>query len=288
MNHLKILPGLGFFLILIHLVFTKNYTDSHPQEIQKNTLTGKVYFHNTIGPACSKTFGIYIRGLTFSGIQSNPDAAQVSDTIRSPFVNRVSHVLDFRRLRSWILIFVFTIVLVFVKINFGFIDNLLSGMYRNPKMLKKEAAKINILKTSRKNIPRRLINLLKTHWYPFLSGGITGAVLFIGTIWDESGTNWFFSQGIKIFTLSYDHSVCFFLSAGCIIVLFITLSWMISSFAIYGPVGGLFRIFLLLLINSMLMMVAYFLLIPVTLYILGLLIYRRINHKTGFLSSGQE
>jgi hypothetical protein len=194
------------------------------------------------------------------------------ETLMQQISDYLIRILDFRRISSWIMVFIFVVILILF--NFNYINKLLVGNHKNNNEFHEEVKPPDIsVSTTNDLLPKTQITK-RFRWYPLLSGGLLGAAIFIGSVWNVNETQWFFTQCFKIFPTEYTLTIHWFLLVTCIFAIFLTLTWIIESFLIAGPIGGLLRIFLLVLFNFMSLMVVYFLLIPIVLMGIMMFVYR--------------
>jgi len=206
-------------------------------------------------------------------------------TLMQQFSDNLISILDFRRISSWIMVFVFVIILILTMFNFNYLDRLFTGIHKHNSEISEEVKSVDISVSRTNDFLHKNLIANSFRCYPFLSGGLLGAVIFIGSVWNVNETQWFFTQGFKLFPTGYTLSLHWFLYVTCLFVILLTLTWIIESFLIAGPIGGLFRIFLLLIINFMSLMVVCFLLIPIVLMGIGIIIYWLFKRKNRILTN---
>lgn len=207
------------------------------------------------------------------------------ETLLQQISDNLIRILDFRRISSWILVFIFVVILILILFNFNYINKLLAGKHNNNNEIQGEVKPPDISVSDTKGFLHKTQIANRFRFYPLLSGGLLGAAIFIGSVWNVNETQWFFTQGFKLFPTGYTLTLHWFLYVTCIFVIFLTLTWIIESFLIAGPIGGLLRIFLLLLINFMSLMVVCFLLIPIVLMGIGIIIYWLFKRKNRILTN---
>jgi len=107
-------------------------------------------------------------------------------------------------------------------------------------------------------------------WYPMLTGVLLGATIFISSFWNGSEMEWFYNEGFNLLPIGYDRPVHWFMYIMSMVTLLLTLSWIIESFYIGGPLVGLLRVILLFIINIMTLMVTFFLLLLLVLIFIAI------------------
>jgi len=188
----------------------------------------------------------------------------------SAFLHKLSygfqHIFDFTKLRSWIIVVIFLIILFFVKKYFIRLDSYLLRLRKGGDEFSDGGGK-NDPTEQRKNFLSKIYPVKRFHWYPLLSGMLLGATIFIGSFWDSYEMEWFYNEGFNLLPLGYDRPVHWFLYAMSMITILLSLSWIVESFVVAGPWVGLLRIVLLLILNFMSLLVTFFLLVLVAIII---------------------
>jgi hypothetical protein len=189
----------------------------------------------------------------------------------SAFLHKLSyqftHIFDFTKMRSWIIVVIFAIILFFVKKYFTRLDGYLLRLRKGGDEYADGGSKSGSSE-SRLNFLHKIYPVRSLQWYPLLPGVIFGATIFIGSFWDTYEMEWFFNEGFNILPIGYDRPVHWFLYGMCMVCILITISWVVESFVVGGPLVGILRIILLLILNFMSLLVTFFLLVLVAIIIL--------------------
>ncbi|MBK7212102.1 MAG: hypothetical protein IPH88_02150 [Bacteroidales bacterium] len=186
------------------------------------------------------------------------------------FSYEFSHIFDFTKARSWILVGIFAVIIFLVKRYFSSLDRFLLRLRKGRDEFSAGGSKSepSYIKA---NILSKIYPITRYPWYPMLTGVLLGITIFVGSFWDTYEMEWFYNEGFNILPIGYDRPVHWFLYGMSMLTILLTLSWIVESFVIAGPWVGLLRIFLLIIINFMSWMVTFFLLILVAIVVLIML-----------------
>ncbi|MBK7028112.1 MAG: hypothetical protein IPH45_02405 [Bacteroidales bacterium] len=180
-----------------------------------------------------------------------------------------SHIFDFTKLRSWIIVAIFAIILFFVKRYFIRLDLLLIRLRKGGDEFAGGGSKNDTSSHSQGiNFLHKIYPVKAFQWYPLLTGLLLGATLFIGSFWDGYEMEWFYNEGFNILPIGYDRPIHWFFYGMTLLTILLTISWCIESFVVAGPWVGLLRILILFILNFMSLLVSFFLLVLVAAFVL--------------------
>lgn len=179
-----------------------------------------------------------------------------------------SHVFDFTKFSSWIVVVIFAILLFIIKKRFVQLDHALLSLRKKHDEFADGGGKNEVSKVKRKNFLHKIYPIQSYPWYPILAGMLLGTTLFVGSFWDAKEMEWFYNEGFNILPIGFSRPVHWFLYGMSLLTLLLTLSFVLESFVLGGPFVGLLRVFILLIINFMSLLVTFFLLILVAIVVL--------------------
>lgn len=187
-----------------------------------------------------------------------------------------SNLLDLRKLNSWIIVGIMAVLVVLVAIYFRRLDDLLLRLRFNHDKYANQGSKNGSVKTRSPNFLQRIYPVERWPSYPLLTGVLLGTTFVIGAFWDAGEMEWFFNEGFNILPVGYDLRIHWFLYGSCLLNLLLILSWVTESFVIAGPIIGILRITLLIILNFMTFLVTFCLILLVAALIIGLMILKGI------------
>lgn len=194
-------------------------------------------------------------------------------SFKHKFMYNFQHIFDFTKMRSWIIVIVFAIIIFFVKKYFTRLDSFLLRLRKGGDEYSDGGGKSSP-SPIRHHFLDKVYPVKRWPWYPMLTGVLLGATIFIGSFWDTYEMEWFYNEGFNLLPIGYDRPVHWFLYIMSMVTILLTLSWIIESFYVGGPLVGLLRVFLLLIINFMTWMVTFFLLVLLAIIVVAILALR--------------
>lgn len=218
-------------------------------------------------------FGNGKTGFTTRGTINKDAHLQGESAFMHKLVYGFKHIFDFTKLISWIIALVFTVILFFVKKYFIQLDAFLIRLRKGGDEHADGGGK-NDVTPERPNFLHRVYPVKRMQWYPLLTGMLLGATIFIGSFWDGGEMEWFFNEGFNLLPIGYDRPVHWFLYGMSMVNIFLTLSWIVESFVIAGPLIGLLRIILLLILNFMSLLVTFFIILLLVLLFIVMVVLR--------------
>ncbi|HNX43262.1 MAG TPA: hypothetical protein PLJ84_00800 [Bacteroidales bacterium] len=204
-----------------------------------------------------------------------------SSVLKFRFMNWLSNVFDFTKLKSWIFVLICAVILFYVKRKFNTLDDRLLKLRPAHDQFADGGSKSDASVPPSQSFLHRIYPVKKYRWYPLLGGILLGATIFIASFWDGNEMEWFFNEGFNILPIGYDRPVHWFMYGMCMITILLTLSWIVESFVIGGPLIGLLRVFILLILNCMALLVSFFLLVLIAFLVIGILVLKVLGSAAG-------
>ena len=174
-------------------------------------------------------------------------------TAKTTFKN----IFNFTRLTSWIIVVIFAIILFFAKKYFIRIDELLNRLRRKDIYAtggSKSGAMVEKITFLHRIFPPRAVR-----WWPLLPGLIAGFSLFFALLMNGSETEWFFNEGMNLIPAGYDRWIHWFLFGVLWMLVLGFVAICLESYVVAGPVIMWLRIFIILLLNTMAFITAFYL-----------------------------
>ena len=190
-------------------------------------------------------------------------------SFKHKFMYNLQHIFDFTKMRSWIIVVVMAIIVFLVKKYFTKLDSYLLRLRKGRDEYSDGGGK-SAPSPIRIHFLDKVYPVKRMPWYPMLTGVLLGATIFISSFWNGSEMEWFYNEGFNLLPIGYDRPVHWFMYIMSIVTLLLTLSWIIESFYIGGPLVGLLRVILLFIINIMTLMVTFFLLLLLVLIFIAI------------------
>jgi len=178
-----------------------------------------------------------------------------------------SNIFDFTKIGSWIMVVVFAIILFIVKKYFIGLDAALLRLRKNRDEYADGGGKNEVEKTKSLNFLHKIYPIQSFPWYPLLVGILLGTTLFVSSFWDAKEMEWFYNEGFNLLPIGYTRPVHWFMYGMTMITLLLTLSFVVESFVVGGPLIGLLRVLILFILNFMSLIVTFFLLVLVAIVI---------------------
>lgn len=189
------------------------------------------------------------------------------------FMYNFQHIFDFTKMRSWIIVVIFAILLFFIKKYFTTLDSYLLRLRKKGDAYADGGGK-SAPSPIRIHLLDKIYPVKRRPWYPMLTGVLLGATIFIGSFWNTYEMEWFYNEGFNLLPIGYDRPVHWFLYIMSMATILLTLSWIVESFYLGGPLVGLLRVVLLLIINFMTWLVTFFLLVLIAIIVVAIIALR--------------
>lgn len=189
------------------------------------------------------------------------------------FLNWLSQLFMLNRMANWLVVAIFTVVLIMAirsreSLNqwfsrFGHADN-----HRGFGSRSQGTSMANARSALAGYFP-----VLKVKWWMIAPGLLFGLMLIAGSLWDAPEMQWYFSEGISIVPRNLTLPIHWALWLSMTGILLLTISLMVESIYIAGYMAGLLRILMLMLLNAMAVVVAFYLSIGFFLVIAGFILF---------------
>jgi ASC-1-like (ASCH) protein/ribosomal protein S27AE len=174
----------------------------------------------------------------------------------------IKYLFDFTRLRSWIVVGVLALILFFALIKFVKMDELLNRL-RRKDMYASGGSKSGAL-AEKQTLLHKMFPINKLRWWPLIPGALAGVVLFVALVFSARETEWFFAQGFHLIPAGYFKWVHWMLFGTLWLEIIAFVMIVLESYVVTGPVVMFLRILIILILNVISFVVAFYLAIIVT------------------------
>lgn len=189
------------------------------------------------------------------------------------FLNWLSQIFRFHKLSNWLLVAVFTVILILVIRSRNELNNWFSLKGNHDPVSDGDSK--NGSPAQRRRIRKfdRFFPVLRPKYWMISPGLVFGLLLIVGGIWDGKEMEWFFNEGASLIPAGYSLPIHWVLWTGSAAVLLLVAALGIESFIIAGPWSGLLRIAMLTVLNLMAVVVAFYLSAGFILVIFGFILF---------------
>ncbi|MHC1778313.1 MAG: LamG-like jellyroll fold domain-containing protein [Lentimicrobium sp.] len=189
------------------------------------------------------------------------------------FFNALGQIFQFNRLRNWLFVALFTVILI-MAIRFRLeLNNWFQRLgQRDPREAggsKSEKAGPSL------SFPKleQYFPVEKPKWWMISPGVIFGLMLVGASIWDGNEMEWYFNEGASIIPQGFTLPIHWVLWSVSMLVILLIVALVIESLAIAGPWSGLLRISMLVILNLLAVVVAFYLTAGLFIAIIGFILF---------------
>jgi hypothetical protein len=189
------------------------------------------------------------------------------------FFNWLSQIFRFHKLSNWLLVAVFTVILVLVIRNRNELNHWFSVRGNRDPVSDGDSKSGSPVQTRRVRQLERYFPVMRPKWWMISPGLVFGLLLIVGGIWDGREMEWFFNEGASVIPSGYTLPIHWVLWTGTAAVMLLTVALFLESFTIAGLWAGLLRVAMLTLLNLMAVVVAFYLSAGFILVIVGFILF---------------
>ena len=186
--------------------------------------------------------------------------------------NLTGNIFRFNQFSNWLIIAVFTIILV---ITIRKRNELNAWFQRKGHTDPREAYASKNGGTPairRPGIFDRYFPVERPKWWIISPGLVFGLMLIAGSLWDSRELEWFFNEGASMIPKGFSLPIHWALWGCSLVIIMLLLALFLESLTIAGPFWGLLRMGLLMVMNIMAMIVAFYLIAGLLFVMIGLLL----------------
>jgi hypothetical protein len=189
------------------------------------------------------------------------------------FFNWLGQLFQFNKFRNWLFVALFTVILI-MAIRFRYeLNNWFQRLgQRDPR----EAGGSKSEKVqSSMSFPKfeKYFPVEKPKWWMISPGVIFGLMLVVASIWDGHEMEWYFNEGASVIPHGYTLPIHWVLWSVSMLVILLIVTLVIESLAIAGPWAGLLRIGMLVVLNLLAVVVAFYLSAGLLIAIIGFILF---------------
>ncbi|NTW25221.1 MAG: hypothetical protein HGA37_11005, partial [Lentimicrobium sp.] len=189
------------------------------------------------------------------------------------FFNWLGQIFQFNKFKNWLFVALFTVILVLAIRNREEINNWFSRIGRkDPREAygsKSEGTPIN----QRIKFFSSYFPVTYPKWWMIAPGIMLGLMIIGGSLWDTGETEWFFNEGARLIPQGFTLPVHWVLWSISMIIILLIIALVLESLTIAGPFAGLLRIGMLFIINTMAVVVAFYISAGILIAIIGLIAF---------------
>lgn len=189
------------------------------------------------------------------------------------FFNGLGQIFQFNKLRNWLFVAFFTVILI-MAIRFRVeLNNWFQRLgHRDPREAGGSKSEKN---RSSLSLPKfeKYFPVEKPKWWMISPGVVFGLMLVGVSIWDGHEMEWYFNEGASIIPHGFTLPVHWVLWSVSMLVILLIVALVIESLAIAGPWSGLLRIAMLVVLNLLAVVVAFYLSAGLLIAIIGFLLF---------------
>ncbi len=189
------------------------------------------------------------------------------------FFGWLGQIFQFNKLRNWLFVAMFTVILIMaIKFRYELNSWFQQLGQRDPR----EAGGSKSGKPrSSLSFPKfeKYFPIEKPKWWIISPGVIFGLMLVGASIWDGSEMEWYFNEGASVIPAGFTLPIHWVLWSVSILIIFLILALVIESLAIAGTWAGLLRIAMLVVLNLLAVVVAFYLSAGLLIAIIGFILF---------------
>jgi hypothetical protein len=188
-------------------------------------------------------------------------------------LNWLGQIFQFNRFRNWLVVALFTVILILAirnrtKLNKWF-QRIGSRDPREAGGSKSEGTRQPV------SFPKfeKYFPIERPKWWMISPGVVFGFMLVLASIWDGNEMEWYFNEGASVIPHGFTLPIHWVLWSGTIVVILLVVTLVIESLIIAGPWIGLLRSSMLLVLNLLAVVVAFYLTAGVLIAIIGFILF---------------
>jgi len=189
------------------------------------------------------------------------------------FFNWLGQIFQFNKFKNWLFVALFTVILVLVIRNREEINNWFSRIGSKDTREAYGSKSGGTPLKQRIKLFDRYFPVTYPKWWMIAPGILLGLMIIGGSLWDTGETEWFFNEGARLIPQGFTLAVHWVLWSLSMIIILLIIALVLESLTIAGPFAGLLRIVMLFIINTMAVVVAFYISAGIMIAIIGLIAF---------------
>jgi len=189
------------------------------------------------------------------------------------FVNWLGQIFQLHRLRNWLLVALFTVILVLVVRGRAGLNNWFQNIGKKDSREAFGSKSEGTPLRKKSNILEDYFPVEWPKWWMISPGLIFGLMLIGGSFWDSGEMEWYFNEGAALIPRGFTLPIHWVLWSLTVVTFLLMAALAVESITIAGPLAGMLRIFMLALLNFMAIVVAFYLSVGLILAIIGFILF---------------
>ncbi|MBK9357879.1 MAG: hypothetical protein IPN08_10895 [Bacteroidales bacterium] len=189
------------------------------------------------------------------------------------FVNWLGQIFQLHRLRNWLLVALFTVILVLVVRGRAELNNWFQKIGKKDSREAFGSRSEGTPVRRKLKIPEGFFPVEWPKWWMISPGLIFGLMLIGGSFWDTGEMEWYFNEGATLIPQGFTLPIHWVLWSLTLLIFILMAALTIESISIAGMLAGLLRILMLAILNFMAIVVAFYLSVGLILAIVGFILF---------------